>query len=262
MADIRLKSNVKPISPSKPIKKIDNDERRFSAIETSKQTVFNHNLVNSTLKSSSTSNLSKIIPMNKTSVDIEVLANPPQINPGFQECRICTQLYGSRSLPIHEKQCLKKFELARQEDEKLKKRTKANKNFDIIPFGHSQDVNDLDLHLPKGRDKPSTLESSSEFFLKNTNSLKANEDEIKSELVSKDLKRIGLKLCVYCNLKFGQSSILIHEKSCREKCKEIADELFRKNDSVVKSPVKNDSVITNGRLESILPSKYESDLNN
>ncbi|XP_047140771.1 uncharacterized protein LOC100207093 isoform X1 [Hydra vulgaris] len=264
LADIRLKANVKSISPSKQIKKIDNDERRFSAIETSKQTVSNHNLVNSTLKSSSTSNLNKIAPMNKTSVDIEVPANPPQINPGFQECRICTQLYGSRSLPIHEKQCLKKFELARQEDEKLKKRTKANKNFNIIPFGHSQDVNDSDLHLPKGHDRssPNTSESNSEFFLKNTNSLKANEDEIKPELVSKDLKRISLKLCVYCNLKFGQSSILIHEKSCREKCKEIADELFRKNDSVVKNPVKNDGVITNGRLESILTSKNESNLNN
>ena len=245
LADVRFKTNSNLASPSRSVKKTlvkDINERRLSAFDTNKRSLSTLDRVKCSVKSSSTSNLSRLITQNEKPNDLEASTSPTQVNSGFQECHICTQLYGSRSLPIHEKQCLKKFELARLEDEKGKKRIKANREFDIIPFGHSQEISDKpSLPITNGKRSSNISLGSGSYSgldLEDTNDFKNKEDLNKSEPISKELKRTSLKLCVYCNLKFGQNSIFIHEKSCREKNKEN-----RKNNGVV-SHVPPESNIT------------------
>ena len=63
-----------------------------------------------------------------------------QLSPGLQKCYLCRQLYGTRSLPIHEKQCLKKWERAQAEEQKKKKKKKnsTEKDIQIMTFGRSK----------------------------------------------------------------------------------------------------------------------------
>ena len=64
-----------------------------------------------------------------------------KLSPGLQKCYLCRQLYGTRSLPIHEKQCLKKWERAQEEEKKKKKKKKKSENekdIQIMSFGRSK----------------------------------------------------------------------------------------------------------------------------
>lgn len=64
-----------------------------------------------------------------------------KLSPGLQKCYLCRQLYGTRSLPIHEKQCLKKWERAQEEEKKKKKKNKKSgneKDIQIMAFGRSK----------------------------------------------------------------------------------------------------------------------------
>ena len=56
--------------------------------------------------------------------------------PGLQKCYLCGQLYGTRSLPIHQKQCYVKQERIREQEGQSKK--KKRREIKLIPFGKSQ----------------------------------------------------------------------------------------------------------------------------
>lgn len=67
--------------------------------------------------------------------------------PGLQKCYLCGQLYGTRSLPIHEKQCLKKWERSLEEEKNAKRKTPAQKEIQIMAFGRDKFKEDQTTNL-------------------------------------------------------------------------------------------------------------------
>lgn len=58
-------------------------------------------------------------------------------SPGLQKCYLCGQLYGTRSLPIHQKQCYVKQERIKEEESAGKNKRKKKKDIKILPFGRA-----------------------------------------------------------------------------------------------------------------------------
>ena len=82
----------------------------------------------------------------------------PGSSPGFQKCYLCRQLYGTRSLPIHEKQCLKKWEQTQEDEQKAKKKSKKaadqrlkQQKIKIMTFGRSKEEDDEDERKNENR---------------------------------------------------------------------------------------------------------------
>jgi len=166
-------------------------------------------------------------------------------SPGLQKCYLCMQLYGTRSLPIHEKQCLKKWERERalEEEKKKNKSKKPRKQRDIkiMAFGRSkfeEDEDEFDLEsetiqkpivtASKLFGVPSPLKKEDELDTIDHGSLLSGglaNGEITSSNSSKTSNNNSVKSpggpkfvsCIYCHNQYGIHSIAIHEKGCRQK---------------------------------------------
>ena len=154
-------------------------------------------------------------------------------SPGLQKCYLCQQLYGTRSLPIHEKQCLKKWERAQKEAKKKKKKTPPKQDIQIMEFGRRKFEEDHDVEEDMKTFEKEAVTPSKLFGLPSP--LKNKEEDHDNETLNdvpnqsentpKEAKQSntpskgGPKFvhCVYCYKQFGQHSIAIHEKKCREK---------------------------------------------
>ncbi|XP_057299944.1 zinc finger protein 474-like isoform X2 [Hydractinia symbiolongicarpus] len=176
-------------------------------------------------------------------------------SPGLQKCYLCGQLYGTRSLPIHEKQCLKKWEREKKGEKVKEMNSKKQKEIKVIPFGrskssqHSQETSPETSLCPDDQAifTPTTIlesqvvveskassatnetlteqpvDEQKEIVINGTHNseISLNESNISSDDVDDFVQPLNspnkFVICVYCGRNYGQHSIHIHEKSCRDR---------------------------------------------
>ena len=203
---------------------------------------------NKTRNSSSVIRSSSVFERNLSDCDsqsIEKLgkASDNEVSRGLQKCYICNQLFGSRSLPIHERQCLKKWE-CKKTKEKIKEKRKKPLEIKLIPFGTEKGIEEIQTsnsstralnistpfynsHATNSEDfiqqdwelgeKVSTNPVCGQKNVTRTFSVGDNkENDIRKiqDGESPSTKFVG---CIFCGKKYGNHSINIHEKSCRER---------------------------------------------
>ena len=174
-----------------------------------------------------------------------------EVSPGLQKCYVCNQLFGSRSLPIHERQCLKKWGCNKtKEQQKIKEKKKKSLEIKLIPFGtekgieeiqtknssslalnistpfynsHATDSEDCNQHdNPKDWKSSEKVSTNPAYGRKNARRTfgvddnKENDTRKFRESVGKSPSTKFVE-CIFCGRKYGNHSISIHERSCRER---------------------------------------------
>ena len=203
-----------------------------------------------TRNSSSVIRSSSVLERNLSDSDPESIerlrkASDNEVSPGLQKCYICNQLFGSRSLPIHERQCLKKWECNKsKEQQKIKEKRKKSLEIKLIPFGTEKGIEETQTSNSSSR----ALNISTPFY--NSHATDSEDfiqqdwelgEKVSTNLVygrknmrrtcgvddnkENDIRKIqdgespSTKFveCIFCGRKYGNHSINIHEKSCRER---------------------------------------------
>ncbi|XP_066916932.1 zinc finger protein 474-like isoform X2 [Clytia hemisphaerica] len=253
------KSERRPASAN-PINKIKTNSLSRSTGNLAPTSTYRRRLLTSNKKTvvngETTNESSMASPISKSEIDISTTS------PGLRKCYLCRQLYGTRSLPIHEKQCLKKWERAQEDERKQRKsnaRTAKQQDIQVSSFGRtkfeeenglnskseSDQEENYDLEsttiqkpiispskifgvpspLKKGFTGPDTDDSLDEADGKAStlDNDKNNGKVLTNGEPGPERRKSGsgpkFVVCIYCSKQFGQHSISIHEKSCREKMK-------------------------------------------
>lgn len=133
-------------------------------------------------------------------------------------CYICGKQFTMHSLPIHEKQCLKKWEAQKKSEaaEKLLKEKQAKKRNSIhlpvtIKIDHAEENNNKDIHVPQRSGSYGDLLSPE--FARNNNEESSSADQ-PQEKESFTPSKPALVVCYLCGREYGSASISIHEKQC------------------------------------------------
>ena len=135
--------------------------------------------------------------------------------PQMITCYLCGKQFSSHSLPIHEKQCLKKCEASKEKAEREKRPSSAKKD---SAKRHS-------IHLPvETKNDKDTLSSPpsdvTSLGQKNGTDEKVGGSETSSQKAhnaSKPQRRPSLVMCYICGREYGSASVNIHEKQCAKK---------------------------------------------
>ena len=129
-------------------------------------------------------------------------------------CYICGKQFTMHSLPIHEKQCLKKWEAQKKSEaaEKLFKEKQSKKRNSIhlpvtIKIDQAEENNNTDIQVPQRSGSYGDL-LSPDFATLN------NEDDQPQEEESLTPRKPALVVCYLCGREYGSASISIHEKQC------------------------------------------------
>ena len=135
-------------------------------------------------------------------------------------CYICGKQFTSHSLPIHEKQCLKKWEAQKKVEatEKLKKELQSKKRNSIhlpvtIKIDHAEENNNKKTPLPKRSGSYGDLLSPEHATLDSDSDTGDQTQDQESFKPSKP----ALVVCYLCGREYGSASISIHEKQCLKK---------------------------------------------
>ena len=133
-------------------------------------------------------------------------------------CYICGKQFTMHSLPIHEKQCLKKWEAQKksQAAEKLLKEKQSKKRNSIhlpvtIKIDHAEENNNKEIQVPQRSGSYGDL-LSPEFALLNNE--ESNQGDLPQEKESFTPSKPALVVCYLCGREYGSASISIHEKQC------------------------------------------------
>ncbi|KAK2497809.1 hypothetical protein MC885_020360 [Smutsia gigantea] len=163
----------------------------------------------------------------------------PSRRPGFPVCYICGREFGSRSLVIHEPQCLEKWRI---ENSKLPKHLRRPEPCKAQPLGGSgahslQAANETPLQSSQAQLLP--CEFCGRTFLPDRLLVHQRSCKPKGKRLSSDdltgLQRAPggiparprMLLCYICGREFGSLSLPIHEPRCLEKWKIENDQLPR-----------------------------------
>jgi len=177
-------------------------------------------------------------------------------SPGLQMCYLCNQLFGSRSLPIHEKQCIKKWERS-LEEKKLEQKRSKQKGYSVIGFGKEKASEVEDNKSPPLDETDSVVKQAPKYqkeapkyqrnLIRNSLSDKENDDTLANGVKENTNKKLSSAPvfvdCLFCGKRYGQHSIQIHEKNCREriskeeKVRERLDSKAKKNSIIKKNSV-------------------------
>lgn len=135
-------------------------------------------------------------------------------------CYICGKQFTSHSLPIHEKQCLKKWEAQKKVDatEKLKKELQSKKRNSIhlpvtIKIDHVEENNNKKTPSSKRSGSYGDLLSPEQATLDYDSD---TADQVQDQESFKPSKP-ALVVCYLCGREYGSASISIHEKQCLKK---------------------------------------------
>lgn len=136
-------------------------------------------------------------------------------------CYLCGKQFTTHSLPIHEKQCLKKWEARKKLEaaEKSQKEKESKKRHSVhLPVTIKID------HVEENNNKETTLSHRSGSHgdlltpetLPHPNSECSNTDEVKENKILTPSKP-ALVVCYLCGREYGSASISIHEKQCQKR---------------------------------------------
>jgi len=194
-----------------------------------------------------------------------------KVKGSFQKCYLCGQLYGSRSLAIHEKQCQKKFQRQAKEEsrqERIKKRNACE--IQLIPFGRSkspcenytaQPFSSTSSQSSSRTASPKSSDIGSSSFLSES-PVPSTPDSLSPRSLSPVFSTSDIVtsnqngeysprfvLCVFCKRPYGQHSISLHERSCKERTQEVSEEVSPRTDISDKKVSSSERVSTNLNLE-------------
>jgi len=133
-------------------------------------------------------------------------------------CYICGKQFTMHSLPIHEKQCLKKWEAQKKSEakEKLQKEKQSKKRNSIhlpvtIKIDHVEENNNKEMLMPKKSGSYGDLLAPELAMFHNEESSLADEPHEKENFTP---SKPALVVCYLCGREYGSASISIHEKQC------------------------------------------------
>lgn len=144
--------------------------------------------------------------------------------PSMITCYLCGKQFSSHSLPIHEKQCLKKYEASKQKGEKERRPSSAKKDpTKRHSIGLPVDI----IKYKKEKSLSSTVEPSAN-----------NADDIIEKNESTKPQRPSTVVCYICGRDYGSASIKIHEKQCAKKKWEEQKQKEKEKLNAAKDPKK------------------------
>ena len=133
-------------------------------------------------------------------------------------CYICGKQFTTHSLPIHEKQCLKKWEAQKKSEakEKLQKEKQSKKRNSIhlpvtIKIDHVEENNNKEVLIPQRSGSYSDLLAPELATFHNEESTLADGAQEKESFTP---NKPALVVCYLCGREYGSASISIHEKQC------------------------------------------------
>jgi len=138
-------------------------------------------------------------------------------------CYLCGKQFTAHSLPIHEKQCLKKWEAQKKLEaaEKLQKEKQSKKRHSVhlpvtIKIDHVEENNNnnnKEVSVPKRSGSYGDLLSPEATTYGEVSSWTDDVQEKESFTPSKP----ALVVCYLCGREYGSASISIHEKQCQKR---------------------------------------------
>ena len=133
-------------------------------------------------------------------------------------CYICGKQFTTHSLPIHEKQCLKKWEAQKKSEakEKLQKEKQSKKRNSIhlpvtIKIDHVEENNNKEILMPQKSGSYGDLLAPELTMFDSEESSLADEPQEKESFTP---SKPTLVVCYLCGREYGSASISIHEKQC------------------------------------------------
>lgn len=133
-------------------------------------------------------------------------------------CYICGKQFTTHSLPIHEKQCLKKWEAQKKSEakEKLQKEKQPKKRNSIhlpvtIKIDHVEENNNKEILMPQKSGSYGDLLAPELTMFDSEESSLADEPQEKESFTP---SKPTLVVCYLCGREYGSASISIHEKQC------------------------------------------------
>lgn len=141
-------------------------------------------------------------------------------------CYLCGKQFTAHSLPIHEKQCLKKWDAQKklEEAEKLQKEKQSKKRHSVhlpvtIKIDHAVEENNNNNNnkeMPLRSGSYGDLLSPETTYL-GKDSCSVDETQRKKSCTP---SKPALVVCYLCGREYGSASISIHEKQCHKKWEE------------------------------------------
>lgn len=135
-------------------------------------------------------------------------------------CYLCGKQFTAHSLPIHEKQCLKKWDAQKKLEaaEKLQKEKQSKKRHSLhlpvtIKIDHVEENNNKEFPVPQRSGSCGDLLSPEATSHDEDSSQTVEVQEKKSFTPSKP----ALVVCYLCGREYGSASISIHEKQCQKR---------------------------------------------
>lgn len=136
-------------------------------------------------------------------------------------CYLCGKQFTAHSLPIHEKQCQKKWEAQKKLEatEKLQKEKQSKKRHSVhlpvtIKIDHVEENNNKEIQFSQRSESDGDLLSTETIPHGDPDPSGTDQvQENKSIMPSKP----ALVVCYLCGREYGSASISIHEKQCQKK---------------------------------------------
>ncbi|XP_031566746.1 zinc finger protein 474-like [Actinia tenebrosa] len=177
-------------------------------------------------------------------------------NPNLLVCYICGNEFGSKSLKIHEPQCLKKWKLANPRYYSRKGSHGGMFKADSVNAIHHKEnvlMHSKNGNLPNGLTRKATFKSAScenlldacmgGRNLKPTNSLQALKELSKSHnRLYTPSKKPTMEPCYICGKEIIKHSLAVHEKQCKKKWDALKEKDEKKLLAASKLPSKRHSV--------------------
>ena len=136
-------------------------------------------------------------------------------------CYICGKQFTTHSLPIHEKQCLKKWEAQKKSEakEKLQKEKQSKKINSVhlpvtIKIDHVEENNNKEILMPQKSGSYDDLLKPELATFSNEESSVADEPRERESFTP---SKPALVVCYLCGREYGSASISIHEKQCQKR---------------------------------------------
>ena len=160
----------------------------------------------SSSKSSHQSMIENLAAASRFSKSAQELASPANgisllHRPQMITCYLCGKQFSSHSLPIHEKQCLKKHEASKAKAETKRRPSSAKKD-----SAKRHSIN-LPVDSRNNKEKASSTDELSSYHF--------GERTAKSETIKP--QGPSVVMCYICGRQYGSASIAIHEKQCTKK---------------------------------------------